>query len=590
MDFFGRRTRSPAPKLEPEMISTVCAQPRSRLVLLRAKIEPDPKQRKIIVLAPAQEVTAARHAPSPADQAEHSPAGARAAVERVLARVAATTIFALCAANIFLLRWENVDHYWYRPLLNAYSIGVATFILSRFVIALFYRAPRDRGLEPTVSIAVTAFNEEDAIRRTVAACYETDYPRAKLEVIVVDDGSTDRTLAELRRAQEQWPGLVVESFSRNCGKREAMAAGARRAHGEILIYVDSDSFLRRDAVRKIVQGFANPAVAAVSGHTDVANVRTNMLTRMQNVRYTVAFRIMKAAESVFGAVTCCPGCFSAYRRSCVLEILEPWLQQRFLGVPATFGDDRSLTNFLLRKYKVIYSSEAVATTIVPDGHQKFLKQQLRWKKSWLRECLIAATFMWKKHPLAAIAFYAQLVFPLIAPIILLRAFLWLPIMSGDFISMTIYSVGVLMIGMVFSSYYLFWRSEGSWIYGAYFTVYYMFVLIWQMPYAIATSRDTRGATGCGGRGGRRSTAPPTFAADHSSTEPLLVGARLCEPGAGLLGTGTFLAFDGPRRRSELRRNRRISRAAVRQGECHRSRGDLRVDVSGGDRRVAGGRV
>src|SRR5205807_9054111 len=138
-------------------------------------------------------------------------------------------------------------------------------------------------------------------------------------------------------------------------KQEAMDPGARRGHGEILLYVDSDSFLRHDGVRKIVQGFADPEVAAVSGHTDVANARTNMLTRMQDVRYYVAFRVMKAAESVFGAVTCCPGCFSAYRRTCVLEILEPWLKQHFLGVQATFGDDRSLTNFLLRKYKVIYS-------------------------------------------------------------------------------------------------------------------------------------------------------------------------------------------------------------------------------------------
>jgi hyaluronan synthase len=403
-------------------------------------------------------------------------------------------IFALCAANIFVLRWENVDYYWYRPLLNAYSIGVAAFILSRFAIALFYRAPKDQGLEPTVSIVITAFNEEDAVYRTVEACYAVDYPRTKLEVIAVDDGSTDRTAAELRRAQHKWPNLVVERFRRNRGKREAMAAGARRARADVLVYVDSDSFLRRDALRKIVQGFADPAVAAVSGHTDVANAHTNLLTRMQNVRYYVAFRVMKAAESVFGAVTCCPGCFSAYRRSCILKILDPWLHQRFLGVPATFGDDRSLTNFLLRKYRVIYSSDAVATTLVPEHHGKFLKQQLRWKKSWLRECLIAATFMWKKHPLAALAFYAQLVFPIIAPVILLRAFVWMPIVVGDFLSMAIYACGVLMIGMIFSSYYLFWKADGSWLYGAYFTVYYMFVLVWQMPYAIATSRDNRWGT------------------------------------------------------------------------------------------------
>jgi hyaluronan synthase len=414
--------------------------------------------------------------------------------ERIIARAAAVIIFSLCSATIFTLRWENVDYYWYRPFLNAYSVGVAAFILSRFAIALFYRPPRDIGLEPTVSIVITAFNEADAIYRTVACCYAVDYPRRKLEVIAVDDGSKDRTYDELLRARERWPDLLIERFTKNKGKREAMAAGARRGRGEILLYVDSDSFLRRDAVRKIVQGFADPEVAAVSGHTDVANAHVNMLTRMQDVRYYVAFRVMKAAESVFGAVTCCPGCFSAYRRSSVLSILDRWLHQRFLGVQATFGDDRSLTNFLLRRYKIIYSADAVAVTIVPEHHLKFLKQQLRWKKSWLRECMIAATFMWKKHPLAVVGFYAQLVFPIIAPVLLLRAFVWLPLTAGDGASMAIYGLGVLMIGFVFSSYYLFWRANGSWIYGAYFTIYYMFVLVWQMPYAIATSRDNRWGT------------------------------------------------------------------------------------------------
>ncbi|MGH7819644.1 MAG: glycosyltransferase family 2 protein, partial [Candidatus Binatia bacterium] len=382
----------------------------------------------------------------------------------------------------------------YKPLLNAYSIGVGAFILSRFLIALFYRPPRDSGIEPMVSIVITAYNEEDAIQRTVACCYAADYPRDKLQVIVVDDGSTDRTALEIGRAARRWPRLTCVRFPRNKGKREAMAAGARAAKGEILVYVDSDSFIRRDALRRIVQGFTDPAVAAISGHTEVANRERNVLTRMQEVRYYVAFRIMKAAESVFGAVTCCPGCFSAYRRSCVLPILDRWLHQRFLGVPATFGDDRSLTNFLLRNYKVIYSSDAVATTIVPDRHLRFLKQQLRWKKSWLRECLIAATFMWKKNPIAALSFYAQLVFPIIAPLILLRAFVWLPIVQGDVVSMTIYGFGVLMIGCIFSAYYLFWKANGAWIYGAYFTIYYMLVLVWQMPYAIATSRDNRWGT------------------------------------------------------------------------------------------------
>src|SRR5207249_102992 len=117
-----------------------------------------------------------------------------------------------------------------------------------------YRPPRFRGLEPTVSIIVTAYNEEDAIFRTIECCGEVDYPGAKLQVVIVDDGSTDGTGCELERAKKLWPDLAIVRFEQNRGKREAMAAGARIARGDVLVYVDSDSFLRRDAVREIVQG------------------------------------------------------------------------------------------------------------------------------------------------------------------------------------------------------------------------------------------------------------------------------------------------------------------------------------------------
>jgi hyaluronan synthase len=412
-----------------------------------------------------------------------------ARLKRAVIRLMALSLVVLCMAVVLGLRWSNFTFYWYQPLVNAYSIAIGAFIFSRFVLSLFYKPPKDANLTPKVSVIITAFNEEDAIYRTVECCYAVDYPMQNLEVIVVDDGSSDGTLKEVYRAQERWPELILVAFERNKGKREAMAAGARIAMGDILVYVDSDSFVRRDGIQKIVQGFADPTVAAVAGHTEVANVAENSLTRMQQARYYVAFRVIKAAESVFGSVTCCPGCFSAYRRSCLMEVLEPWLKQHFLGVQATFGDDRSLTNFLLRKYRVVYSSEAIATTIVPEQHKKFLKQQLRWKKSWFRETLIAGTFMWKKPPLAAIAFYAQMLFPIVAPLLILRICLWLPFANHDLISPLVYLVGTVMIGLMFSAYYLFWKSDRNWIFGLYFTMYYMIFLVWQMPYAIATQRD-----------------------------------------------------------------------------------------------------
>lgn len=127
-----------------------------------------------------------------------------------------------------------------------------------------------------------------------------------------------------------------------------MAAGIRATKAEVIAFVDSDSVLERSSLRALVQDFKDPRVNAVAGHADVLNEDRSFLTRMQAVRYFVAFRVSKAAESVFGAVTCCSGCFSAYRRSAIMPGLSEWENQTFLGRAATFGDDRALTNLVLR--------------------------------------------------------------------------------------------------------------------------------------------------------------------------------------------------------------------------------------------------
>jgi hyaluronan synthase len=391
---------------------------------------------------------------------------------------------------------------------GVYSVCVASYILSRFLFSLFYRSKPDAGIEPPIAIVMPSFNEEDAIGDSLRSLLALEYPREKLELIAVNDGSTDDTLVEMERVAAESAGRVrVIDFPENRGKRAAMAAGIRASVAEVIVFVDSDSVVEPNALRRLVQPLADHRIGAVCGHANVLNLRESWLTRMQAVRYFVAFRVVKAAESVFNAVTCCSGCFSAYRREAILPRMEWWESQRFLGVESTFGDDRSLTNCVLRDWRVVYEKRAVSHTIVPVTFRAFVTQQTRWKRSWTRESLLVARFIWRKHPVAALFTYLSIVLPLIAPVAAVHAIVWGPLTQGGTLPL-VYLAGIYALAMVYSLYYVLFQDEYSlvWIYGVLFVFFYLGIMLWQTYYAIVTCRTaawgTRPATaGIPGGGG-----------------------------------------------------------------------------------------
>jgi len=382
------------------------------------------------------------------------------------------------------------------PWFGIYGLVVTTYILSRFALSLAYRAPMDVGLQPRVAVVMPAFNEEAAIASSLRSILAVDYPAELLQIVAVNDGSTDDTIGEMRRvAAESGGRIAVIDFPQNRGKRAAMAAGIRATDAEIIAFVDSDSELAFDAMAKLVQAFDDDRVGAVCGHAEVLNVKETWLTKMQAVRYFVAFKVFKAAESVFGAVTCCSGCFSAYRREAIMPRLDWWEGQTFLGRESTFGDDRSLTNCVLRDWRVVYHADAVSHTAVPTTFKKFMRQQARWKRSWTRESLIVATFAWRKHPAAAIAVYVGMALPLLAPITALRATIFRPLVQGH-AAPVIYLVGIYAIALVYSLYFALRKRQYDtlWIYGIAFVFFYLAFMLWQTYYAIFTSRTASWGT------------------------------------------------------------------------------------------------
>ncbi|SHO53951.1 glycosyltransferase [Anaerocolumna xylanovorans] len=393
---------------------------------------------------------------------------------------------------IILMRAESIIYFKFNKWLYLYSIIAAAFLLSKYFFGFLYReVPLDTGYTPGVSILIPCFNEEEWIQRTILSCINQDYPIDKLEVIVIDDCSSDKSVEKIKeiidKLKEEDGKFEISSRikyfvqEKNAGKREALARGAMEARHELVVFVDSDSFLDPFAIRHLVAPFKDPKMGGVAGRTDVANTYTNSLTKMQSVRYYIAFRIMKAAESYFDTVTCLSGPLACYRKEIILKHKDDWLNQSFLGQKATFGDDRAMTNFVLSEYRTGYQDSAVCSTIVPNQYKVFLKQQMRWKRSWLRESLLAGKFMWRKEPLAALTFYIGLLVPILAPVVVVYNMFYVPLIHQVFPKT--FLIGILLMAFLMSAAQLLLRKSTTWLFGMLFCLYYEAVLLWQMPVA-----------------------------------------------------------------------------------------------------------
>ena len=402
------------------------------------------------------------------------------------------------------LQFRSLSNFWYQPLVASYSIIAGLFVITRFIFAAFYHAPAEQGYNPTVTVLIPCFNEGEAIRKTIECIFASGYPEDRLEVVCVNDGSKDDSLSHILAAQTRHPRLVAVDFRKNRGLCHGWTVGTLLAKGEIMVCIDSDTFVFPGAIHKVVQGFTDPTVGGISGHCDVENANVNMLTRMQDVRYYFSYKIMKAAESVFGTVSCLPGCFSAYRRECVAVVLDSWLNAKVLGSYGNFADDRSLTNCILRNYKILYDDEAIATTIAPENWRQYTRQQARWARSYLREIWKTGKYIWRKHPVPALSWYAMMWMPIIEPFVMFTALVIAPVsaafspysmgLMGPVDILFSYLIGVFAITAAWALHFLYTTGRRWWYGGFLFTLSYMVFYSWQIYWALLTLRERKWGT------------------------------------------------------------------------------------------------
>ena len=241
--------------------------------------------------------------------------------------------------------------------------GLAT--AQRF-LPRYARRADDQGYQPRVTVLVPSYNEGAVIARTITSVCTQQYP--DLEVLVIDDGSSDDTFDVARAACTDARVRVLRQA--NAGKAAALNTGIAEATGDIIVVIDADTLLAPDAIMHLVQPLADTRVGAVAGNAKVGN-RVNLVTRWQAVEYVTSQNLDRRAFVMLNCITVVPGAIGAWRRDAVLAAGGFRTD--------TLAEDQDLTLTLLRAgHRVALADRAVALTEAPETFQALLKQRFRW--------------------------------------------------------------------------------------------------------------------------------------------------------------------------------------------------------------------
>src|SRR4051794_12442471 len=268
--------------------------------------------------------------------------------------------------------WPNrVMHFLFVFALT--SVGVIGVFHTALAIARRRRQPRyDTNVAVLpVSIIIAAYNQEKVIQRTMLKLQSSTYPF--LELLVVNDGSTDRTAAEVEATMRHDPRIRLINQP-NSGKWAALNNGTAQARGDILVTLDADTIFTPDTVANLVRQFASDPdgrLGAVAGVVRVGNRERNLLTRWQGLEYLTQIGIERSAYAQLGAVPIIPGACAAWRKAAVAEVGG--------YSHATLAEDCDLTLSLHQAHwRVSQGDQALAYTEGPGHGDALLAQRIRW--------------------------------------------------------------------------------------------------------------------------------------------------------------------------------------------------------------------
>lgn len=432
------------------------------------------------------------------------------------------------------------------------TIGIYSFLTSfvLFNIILFsyfrYKDPYSQVEDmiiserlPLVSIVVPVKNEEENIRNCVWSCLAQTYNNK--EIILVNDGSTDRTGEILDKMHKEHDNrnFHILHLSKSVGKKKAVEAASEIAKGDIYAFMDSDCDMALDAVEKAVRVFYfDRKLGALTTHGRVRGAHEgNIFQKFQDVYIDGSCRAIKGAESTFGSVTCCSGSLSFYKRIAIQDFIHEWAHDKFLGTEFKFCTDRRMTAYVLgtavqpqvgsndsnktvaepsifatgldemenmkrstdpdfhvKKQSKIYWNVKYSNSIrvnvgVPTTLTALIKQQIRWKKSFIRSLFSTGGIYWRRPFLISLLYYIQTAMRFVRPYIVFYSIVFLPL-RGDITSLLFWISGIMFTGMIYAVDFRL-RNPGDklWLYRPLFTFITTFIYTWFLVYAALTIRN-----------------------------------------------------------------------------------------------------
>lgn len=376
-----------------------------------------------------------------------------------------TLACAWCALSVWLsLPWlDSLSDLIGFPLALLLIVFIAYVpgFMNAFLVTtiLLDRRPERRFLDeyPAISILIACYNESGNIADTIHSVAQQDYP-GRMEVLILDDGSTDATIAEAAAAiakatLHDGHTFRVIACGANAGKANVLNRGLKLAAHQIILTIDGDSWVYDEAIRRLVERYcSDPAnTRAVAGAVLVRNSRTNWLTRAQEWDYFHGIAAVKRMQSMYHGTLVAQGAFSLYDRAALEEVG---------GWPECVGEDIVVSWAMLeRGYRIGYSEDAVIFTKVPEQLGQFARQRKRWSRG-LMEAFASHPRLLVKPRLTLLFIWWNVLF---LPLDLVYTFAFIPgivlALFGHYYIVGIMTLAVLPLAALWN--YFIFRVQGS---------------------------------------------------------------------------------------------------------------------------------